>query len=239
MKKLIKYLDFGGTGDIPAIKDIDEKRLIVTGYFGAFNNVDLGGDILEPFSANRTIIERGPKGSNDIFFLRQHDTNSLLGKPKVLKADEYGIYHESPISDTTLGKDTAILIRDGVLNKFSIGYRVVQEQHINGVNHLKEIHLYEGSVVTFPMNENAILTGVKNKSVEDVQAEFTELEKYIRKTTVSDDGIKLLLLKLRQLQQVIIDLTKPIDPPKGIHPGREKEIAEKIKLFTKKLVQNG
>src|SRR5690606_18324019 len=128
MKKLINYLDFKGNDYVPAIKDIDEKKLTVTGYFGAFDNVDLGKDVLSPGSATRTINARGPQGSNDIFFLYQHDTTSLLGKPNILKSDNYGIYHESPISNTTLGKDVAILIRDGVLNKFSIGYKTIKEE---------------------------------------------------------------------------------------------------------------
>jgi HK97 family phage prohead protease len=236
MKKIISYLDFAGTKSLQAVKDIDEKRMIVTGYFGAFNNVDLGKDVLSPSSATRTINARGPQGSNDIFFLRQHDTGALLGKPNVLKADDYGIYHESPISNTTLGKDTAILIRDKVLNKFSIGYRTVKEEQVGDVNYLKEIFLYEGSVVTFPMNEGAILTGFK--SIDAAKEQIETLENYCRNTTVSDDTVKLLFLHIKQLQQTVIDLQHSTHPVKTTAPDRsrnDKRYARHIKNIINEL----
>jgi hypothetical protein len=40
------------------------------------------------------------------------------------------------------------------------------------VRHLKEIKLYEGSVVTFPMNESALITSVKGKA--EIKGDFNE-----------------------------------------------------------------
>lgn len=217
MKALYQYKRFYSSNGLKSVKDLDEKRGIITGYFAAFNNVDLGKDMIEPAAFNKTVAERGPEGSNDIFFLNQHDTWQTLGKPTVLRPDNYGLYHESPVSNTTLGKDTMILVRDGVLDKFSIGYRTINEQRDGEINRLKEIFLYEGSLVTFPMNEQAILTGIKGMGVEQAAKRIKQLEKWCFDTEASDDTIKLLLLHIKQMQQVLIDL-QSTEPPKDTPP---------------------
>jgi hypothetical protein len=48
-----------------------------------------------PGAATKTIAERGPMGSNEIFFLNQHNYAQPHGKPMVLEAQERGIYFES------------------------------------------------------------------------------------------------------------------------------------------------
>lgn len=222
MKDIFKHKDFSDPDYSKSIKDVDIKKGIVTGYYAAFNNVDLGGDLIEPGAFAKTIAERGPQGSNRIQFLNQHDTWQNLGKPFVLKEDDYGLYHESKISKTSIGKDALILLQDGVLDSFSIGYRVITENMMNDVNHLKEIFLYEGSLVTFPMNESAIVTGIKGIDIDRIERKIKQLEKFCRETTASDDTIELLLIHIKQMQQMVIDLTTTTPPSeKDTEPGTE------------------
>lgn len=224
MKNIFLKKDFSDPDFTKSIKDVDKKTGIVTGYFAAFNNVDLGGDLIEPGAFAKTIAERGPQAANRIQFLNQHDTWQNLGKPQVLKEDSYGLYHESKISQTTLGKDALILLEDGVLDSFSIGYRVTTENTVNEVNHLKEIYLYEGSLVTFPMNESAVVTGVKSIDVDRMERKIKQLEKFCRETTASDDTIELLLIQIKQMQQVInMAITTP-PSEKDTEPGKDVDI---------------
>lgn len=237
MKNIFLTKDFNDSDLSKSIKDVDKKSGIVTGYFAAFNNVDLGGDLIEPGAFAKTIAERGPQGKNRVQFLNQHDSWQNLGKPHVLKEDSYGLYHESKISKTTLGNDTLILIEDGVLDSFSFGYRTITENRIDDVNHLKELYLYEGSIVTFPMNESAILTGVKGMDADKIERKIKQLEKACRDTKASDDTIELLLITIKQLQQEIINISTT-KPDKSTSPGtviKDAVLLNEIKLFTKKV----
>ena len=67
-----------------AIKDIDIKSRIVTGYLAAFGNVDSDNDIIEKGAFSKSINER----FNDIFYLQQHDWTRPLGKFTKLEEDE-------------------------------------------------------------------------------------------------------------------------------------------------------
>lgn len=249
MKNIISYKDFEGLQTLKAVKDVDSKSRTITGYFAAFNNIDLGNDLIEPGAFAKTIAERGPQGSNKIFFLNQHDSWQILGKPSVLKEDNYGLYHESKVADTTLGNDVLKLFKEGIMDSFSIGYRTITENRVNDVNHLKELHLYEGSAVTFPMNENAIATGIKGLDTERINRKIKQLEKFCSETDASDEIVELLLLNIKQLNQILIDLTNTTPPASTTGPGKQKDdlagkiirevntmnITETIKNFTKEL----
>lgn len=218
MKNIVSYKDFEGVETLKAVKDVDPRGRTITGYAAAFNNVDLGGDLIEPGAFKKTIKERGPKGSNRVFFLNQHDTWQIVSKPTVLKEDSYGLYHESPVPDTTLGNDVLKLFDAGIMDSFSIGYKVTTENTINKINHLKELFLYEYSGVTFPMNEAAVSTGVKSISVDKMKMKIKQMEKFCYDTDASDDTIELLLLNIKQLQQQVFDLTTTTQPEASTAP---------------------
>lgn len=218
---LMSYMAFAGTPDMKAVKDVDPRGRTITGYAAAFNNVDLGNDLIEPGAFKKTIKERGPKGTNRVFFLNQHDTWQIVGKPAVLKEDDYGLYHESPVPDTTLGNDVLKLFDANIMDSFSIGYKTVTEGMQNNVNHLKELFLYEYSGVTFPMNEAAISTGVKSLDAARLADKIKRMEKFCHETTASDDTIELLLINIKQLQQMLLDLTITTPPAETTGPRTE------------------
>lgn len=81
------------------ITDLDLERRIVMGYAAKFGNIDLHGDMIMPGAFTKTIKERGPEGKNEIWFLHDHDTSKVNGKPNILKEDDYGLYFEAKIVD--------------------------------------------------------------------------------------------------------------------------------------------
>ena len=121
MKGLLEYKNFTAE-----IKDIDAKSMTVTGYWSKFGNVDYDEDIIASGAANKTIAERGPMGSNEIFFLNQHNWAQPHGKPTVLEAQEKGIYFESKIAPTSYGKDALVLYAEGIVVQHSIGFSTVK-----------------------------------------------------------------------------------------------------------------
>jgi len=75
------------------------------------------------------------------------------------------------VSDTTLGRDVQVLLNDGVLRELSIGYDIIKvDTSDNGkIRHLKEIRLWEWSVVPWAMNPAALVTaGMTGDKVKGV-----------------------------------------------------------------------
>jgi len=59
-------------------------------------------------------------------------------------------------------KKAYLLIKARIVRGLSIGFDTVKEVLDGGIRRLKELRLYEGSIVTFPMNEAAQITIVKH-----------------------------------------------------------------------------
>ena len=127
-----------------------------TGYASTFGNIDEGGDVVLPGAFAYTLKHRTPK------LLWQHDTSEPLGRVLSLREDNQGLVGDFLISRTTRGRDAYILLKDGALDSMSIGY-VPDDQEFSddGIRKLKSVHLYEISLVTIPMNEEALITAVK------------------------------------------------------------------------------
>lgn len=142
------------------IKDqsVDMDQRIVEGY-ASTADLDQGGDIIHPGAFAKTIRERFSAGK--IKVLRNH--NALIGIPLEMSEDGKGLWTKSRISKTQAGDETLELARDGALSAMSIGYAIPngKSEEKDGVRHIKEVKLFEYSMVDFPMNEAAIITGVK------------------------------------------------------------------------------
>jgi len=50
------------------------------------------------------------------------------------------------------------LLKNQIIKGMSIGYDTIQDSVENGVRYLKELRFWEGSLVTFPMNQSAMVT---------------------------------------------------------------------------------
>lgn len=138
----------------------DEGEGIFSGYGAVFENIDSGGDIIEPGAFTKTLAE----GWERVKILALHNDSHLpIGRPIELREDENGLYISARISDTTMGKDVKILLKDNVLNELSIGYDpVIFDYDENGIRHLREVKLWEVSVVTWAMNPEAVITSYKS-----------------------------------------------------------------------------
>lgn len=128
------------------LEGFDDKEGTFSGYGAVFSNIDSGGDIIEPGAFTKTIAE----GIGRVKILSGHNDSLLpIGIPTELREDAKGLFMSAKISDTTLGRDVKTLIHDGVLCELSIGYDpVVFDYDENGIRHLREVKLWEISVVT-------------------------------------------------------------------------------------------
>ena len=140
-------------------EEYDEEQGIFSGYGAVCGNVDSGGDIIEPGAFTKTIAE----GWERVKILALHNDCTLpIGKPLELREDSNGLFIKAKISDTAMGRDIKVLLKDGVLNELSIGYDpVVFDYDENGIRHLREVKLWEVSIVTWAMNQEAVITDYK------------------------------------------------------------------------------
>jgi len=201
------------------IKDVDTVKGIVTGYFSIFGNKDSDNDIIMPGAYKRTLKANGPDSEKPrILHLYQHDAMQPLAKPKVLKEDKMGLYFESHISHTTLGKDVIQLYQDKVLTEHSIGYQIVKRERDEDRDEQKliELRLWEGSTVSWGANMDAIVSTVKTEGKPDKKT-WTKLLKMMEalddalKGNYSDDTARQLEIQFKQLQQVVMSLASELD----------------------------
>ena len=149
------------------VKAIDYEGRTLEGYAAAFGNIDQVGDIIHPGAFRKTLQERGQR----IKVLWQHDPTEPIGRLMEAREDERGLYVKAVISDTTRGRDALALLRDGAIGEMSIGYDSVKgatdysKMEGKTVRNLREIKLYEFSLVTFPANEQAVVTALKQQDV--------------------------------------------------------------------------
>ena len=192
------------------IKDIDAKSMMVTGYWSKFGNVDYDDDIIASGAATKTIAERGPMGSNEIFFLNQHNWSQPHGKPSVLEAQEKGIYFESKVAPTSYGRDAIILYQEGIVVQHSIGFSTVKADYDNktGVRTIKEIKLYEGSNVTLGANPETPFTGFKSLTMSEINDQISKMIKLLKDGTLTDEGFGRLEIALKQFQLEAYNLGK-------------------------------
>lgn len=127
----------------------------IKGYASTFGNVDEGGDIVEKGAFNG--VEK------EMPLLWQHDSWRPIGVIEVLPEDEKGLPIVAKVNlKVRNGVEAMELVKQGAVKSFSIGYRVVESEVDKGVRRLQKLKLHEVSLVTFPMNVEAGITGFKS-----------------------------------------------------------------------------
>ena len=174
-----------------------------SGYAAVFGNVDSGNDIIEKGAFSKTIREDFDR----IKILALHNDCWLpVGKPIELREDDKGLYIRGKISDTTMGRDVQTLLRDGVLTELSIGYDAVvfDFDKDQGARHLKEIRLWEVSIVTWGMNDQAKIDEFKSMT------ESLKLEAKSGKISRARlDALKPFIAVVRELAEILGPFLEP------------------------------
>jgi HK97 family phage prohead protease len=142
----------------------DATGRTLEGHAAVFGNVDLVGDRIIGGAFRKTLSERGSK----VGLLWQHDIHEPIGRPVELREDERGLFIKAVISDTRRGQDALALLRDNAIKGLSIGYDSLPggtefvTENGKSIRLLKEVRLWEISLVTMPANEEAGVTALKD-----------------------------------------------------------------------------
>lgn len=141
---------------------IDPDARTFEGYASSYGNTDSDGDVIEQGAFAKSIKEGFPTGA--IKVLWQHDPHQPIGRPVDMREDSKGLWVKSRISKTAKGDEAIELMRDGVINRLSVGFSIpTNKSQIgpDGIRRITEGKLFEYSLVTWPANDQAIITGVK------------------------------------------------------------------------------
>jgi uncharacterized protein len=155
------------------------------GIGAVYNNVDLGGDKILPGAFARTIA-----ATKTFPLLWQHDPGSPIGTVKVSDSPQgLQVAGQLLLSDPTAKKAYEFL-KAGVIRGLSIGFETIQDSLEDGVRLLKELRLWELSVVTFPMNQEAMVTAVKSLSDGDRAAHLKAIDEHRKAIDRHQRGIR-------------------------------------------------
>jgi len=222
--------------------DIDTTGKRVKIAISKMGNEDSDKDIIMPGAFNKTLKERGPSGSNQIWHLADHmpSLKSAYGKFTEMGIENDYLWGVSPYKKTPLWEQSWPMYEAGDITEHSIGFSIPKNgaKTEKGIRYITEIKLYEGSSVLWGANSDTPTLGVfKSLNEFDLEEKRMEIESeinYLIKNLprIDEENISLYLIKLEQLKALIADLTKANQTEQGSFDPGSDSIATQIKLLT-------
>lgn len=202
--------------------DADENGMI-RGFASTFGNVDFGFDVVDKGAFVKSIKES--KGLWPI--LADHDPSKQIGWNMRAEENEKGLYVEGQLDlNVQSAREKFSLIKGAVKTGakmgLSIGYTTIKaepDRENPRVRRLKELKLWEYSVVTFPMNPEASITGAKADVMKDkinFMCEQLGLNANEIKDALSEneggENVDELIAEINKTTSILQKAAKPEDP---------------------------
>lgn len=162
------------------IEDIENSGYF-SGYASVFDVVDNHNDMIVGGAFSSL---KNSDINDNVKLLWQHRPDEPIGIITKIYEDKNGLYVEGKLLlDVERAKEAYTLLKSGAINGLSIGYNVTDFDIDvkTGVRIIKGINLFEISLVTFPANNHAGVTDVKNTLPETVR----EFEQFLREAGFS------------------------------------------------------
>jgi phage head maturation protease len=220
--------------------DVDRPTRTVKVAIASLEDVDRDRDAFSLTAFDKTIAERGPNGTKEIWLMADHgySLTSALSKFKELYREGQKIVGVAEYRDTALWRDTVWPLYDaGDINQHSVGFRTIQStDRKDGVREITEAALWEGSAVLWGANPWTPTLGITKSAIkpEQIEAECKRFDLLIKsiKAGKFDEDDSLLLLELKRLQQFTIDLSKISTEPEqpSTQPDSAKDLIALIQM---------
>lgn len=208
MEKLYKNFDIKA----------DEGTGTVSGYFSTYDPIpDSYGDIVAPGAFTETIKAREDTG-HPFPLCWNHDLDQIIGKVDSIEDTEKGPLMTASFFDTPLAQEKREIVKSGVVYQFSFAYDIeeagpVKLEDGTKVNELRELNLYEVSIVPIPANQNAVMTEVKAEEPEISEPEVEE--KSGRRNSAADaDKLEQAIALIQDVLGQLDDIEEP-EPEDG------------------------
>jgi len=160
--------------DVPfKIKAVSEDGLF-SGYGSVFGVIDSYKEVVAPGAFAESLSQRTPA------LLWQHRSGEPIGVYSALREDQTGLYVEGKLAlKTARGAEAYELLKMGAISGLSIGFVTRDDSYdrVTGIRTLKKVDLWEVSLVTFPANDAARISGVK--SIETIES-LADAEAFLR-----------------------------------------------------------
>lgn len=135
------------------------------GYASLFDVPDGAGDVVAHGAFAASLRKRPPER---VRMLYQHFTHEPLGVWEAIREDARGLYVKGRlVLDVLRAREVRSLLSEGALKGLSIGFRTLRASRDakSGLRTLREIELWEISVVTFPLLAGSKVTAIGAKGV--------------------------------------------------------------------------
>ena len=168
------------------IKEISDEGYF-SGYGSVFDVVDDWDDVIVRGAFAETLRKKTP------VMLWQHDSSNPIGVYEKIYEDDIGLWLEGRLLlDIEKGREAHILLKNRAIRGLSIGFLpLAWEDEMRSrkkIRVLKDIDLWEVSLVTFPANPKAVVDEVKT---------VRGLENFLRDAGLSRSEAKAALAAIR------------------------------------------
>jgi len=157
--------------EFPLSFQLEKDEGVFSGYASVFDIIDSQKDVIRRGAFERTIKERAGKG--EVRLLWQHRAEEPVGTITALREDSRGLYVEGQLLlEIQRGEEAYALLKNSAIEGLSIGYNVLDSEYdyAQGVRIIKDLELWEISLVTFPANAAATVTHVKETRPQTLRA---------------------------------------------------------------------
>ncbi|SEG20559.1 HK97 family phage prohead protease [Marinobacterium lutimaris] len=184
--------------DVPlTIKAVSENGEF-EGYGSVFGNKDSHDDIVVRGAFKNTLDSWSEKGRLPAL-LWQHNMQEPIGVYTEMKEDEHGLYVKGLllIDDDPLAKRAHAHMKAGSLGGLSIGYMINDSEYDSAKDAwlLKDIDLWEVSLVTFPSNDEARISNVKSALERGETPRPSDVERTLREVGFSKAQAQAFMAK--------------------------------------------
>ncbi len=144
-------------------KEAGDQKGVIEAYVSIFGNVDLVGDVIEKGAFAESLAKKLPKG------VWAHNWDEPIALTLEAREDSKGLYIRGQFIEGVQKADEAYkLIKAGVIDEFSIGFRVLDDEwREDGVRVIKKAKLYEWSPVLAGANPDTELVSIKSDKKDD------------------------------------------------------------------------
>ena len=147
----------------------------IEGYASLFGSCDQGGDVVTQGAYAASLKRLAGEGCA-VKMLWQHDPSQPIGVWDEVREDGRGLYVKGRLLEPIeKGREAAELVAAGAIDGLSIGYRTVRAaKDDRGRRLLKELELWEVSLVTFPMLPSARVAAKGETPEEAIMRELAQ-----------------------------------------------------------------
>lgn len=187
---------------------------VFEGFGSVFGNVDAYKEVVAPGAFTESLAAWKAAGRLPPV-LWQHRSGEPLGPYLAMEEQPIGLFVRGQllVDDVQRAKEARALMRAKAVNGLSIGFVTREDSYdrVTGVRTLKKVDLWEVSVVTFPANPAAQISGVKG--LIDAMESLAEAERFLEERGLSKSQSAGFIARVKSLSGR--GEPGPVDPAGG------------------------